>query len=111
MTFLVFMVFANNTMLGKPSNATSNHTSGPAPNRASGAAMPHQSSDVMWIPIQTPQMQRHGLLHDETDTDGTPPRSQKFLPPVTPSGRRSPSKRGRQLSPVKYGRSPSKEYY
>lgn len=106
MGFLVFMVFANNTMLGKPPNTTSTHVSGPhPPNKASGPPMPHQSADIMWIPVQTPQMQRRSVFHDDTDTDGTPPRSQKFLPPFTPSGRRSPSKRGRSVSPVKYMRS------
>ncbi|KAG6009571.1 hypothetical protein E4U21_001938 [Claviceps maximensis] len=60
----------------------------------------------MLVPVQTPRMQRQALLDDGTDTDNSPINLKSFY---TPSGRRSPSKISRPpLSPIKYGRTPSK---
>lgn len=63
----------------------------------------------MWIPVQTPKMRSRRFMEEETDTDGTPPSMHKPLN-FTPSSRRSPSKRERSLSPIKYSRSPVKGY-
>ncbi|KAF4949109.1 hypothetical protein FGADI_9113 [Fusarium gaditjirri] len=107
---LIFCAFANNFFLG-------GYASKPAaPVQSQPAAPPHDPSMVpengpgfMWVPVQTPRMQRHMLLDDGTDTDSTPPPKMKTIlaPPYTPSLRRSPSKTDRGRSPVK-NRSPSK---
>ncbi|KAG5922151.1 hypothetical protein E4U42_005581 [Claviceps africana] len=57
----------------------------------------------MLVPVQTPRMQRQALLDDDTDNSPIHPRAYH-----TPLGRRSPSKVSRPLSPIKYGRTPSK---
>ncbi|KAG5943865.1 hypothetical protein E4U53_007002 [Claviceps sorghi] len=59
----------------------------------------------MLVPVQTPRMQRQALLDDGTDTDNSPINLRAYY---TPLGRRSPSKVNRPLSPIKYGRTPSK---
>ncbi|KFA47462.1 hypothetical protein S40293_02115 [Stachybotrys chartarum IBT 40293] len=64
----------------------------------------------MYIPVQTPMRTRHEVLDDATDTDSSPPKMRAILAPQTPSGRRSPSKGERILSPSKVRRSPSKKY-
>ncbi|KAG6040638.1 hypothetical protein E4U41_007634 [Claviceps citrina] len=69
------------------------------------ASSPGITPGYMLVPVQTPRMQRQALLDDGTDTDNSPINMSAFY---TPSGRRSPSKGGRQLSPIKYGRTPSK---
>ncbi|RBA14684.1 hypothetical protein FPRO05_13229 [Fusarium proliferatum] len=107
---LIFCAFANNFFLG-------GYVSKPAPPvQSQPAAPPHDPSmapengpGFMWVPVQTPRMQRHMLLDDGTDTDSTPPPKMKTIlaPPYTPSLRRSPSKTDRGRSPVK-NRSPSK---
>ncbi|KAF5590646.1 nucleus export BRL1 [Fusarium subglutinans] len=107
---LIFCAFANNFFLG-------GYVSKPAlPVQSQPAAPPHDPSmapengpGFMWVPVQTPRMQRHMLLDDGTDTDSTPPPKMKTIlaPPYTPSLRRSPSKTDRGRSPVK-NRSPSK---
>ncbi|CVL11836.1 hypothetical protein FPRO06_07926 [Fusarium proliferatum] len=107
---LIFCAFANNFFLG-------GYVSKPAPPvQSQPAAPPHDPSmapengpGFMWVPVQTPRMQRHMLLDDGTDTDSTPPPKMKTIlaPPYTPSLRRSPSKTDRGCSPVK-NRSPSK---
>ncbi|KAG5981735.1 hypothetical protein E4U55_002607 [Claviceps digitariae] len=62
----------------------------------------------MLVPVQTPRMQRQALLDDGTDTDNSPISMKPFC---TPLGRRSPSKVNRPpLSPIKYGRTPSKGF-
>ncbi|KAL7785646.1 Di-sulfide bridge nucleocytoplasmic transport domain-containing protein [Trichoderma ceciliae] len=62
--------------------------------------------------FETPRAQRYAFIEDDvTDTDMSPPKM--ALGPgfaYTPSGRRSPSKGERSLSPIKYHRSPSKGY-
>ncbi|KAF5719860.1 nucleus export BRL1 [Fusarium globosum] len=107
---LIFCAFANNFFLG-------GYVSKPAPPiQSQPAAPPHDPSmapengpGFMWVPVQTPRMQRHMLLDDGTDTDSTPPPKMKTIlaPPYTPSLRRSPSKTDRGRSPIK-NRSPSK---
>lgn len=110
---LIVCAFANNLTLGRHSMAK-----GGAPTPAQPSAAAHDPSvppeavpGFMWVPVQTPRMQRHGLLEDAdgTDTDASPPRM-KMLPPYTPSSRRSPSKTERGRSPVKYKVSPMKAY-
>ncbi|KAK0390573.1 hypothetical protein NLU13_0077 [Sarocladium strictum] len=109
---LIVCAFANNLTLGRHSMAKG---AGPAPAQSSAAVHdpsvpPEAVPGFMWVPVQTPRMQRHGLLEeaDGTDTDASPPRM-KMLPPYTPSGRRSPSKTERARSPVKY-KSPVKGF-
>ena len=79
----------------------------PAKNSIDGARSPGITPGYMLVPVQTPRMQRQTLLDEGTDTDNSPINSKPYH---TPSTRRSPSKSDRQLSPVKYGRSPSKGY-
>ncbi|KAF4451947.1 Nucleus export protein BRL1 [Fusarium austroafricanum] len=108
---LIFCAFANNFFLGGYAN-----NKPAAPVQSQPAAPPHDPSmapengpGFMWVPVQTPRMQRHMLLDDATDTDSTPPKMKALLPPpYTPSFRRSPSKGDRGRSPVKANRSPSK---
>ncbi|KAH6603121.1 hypothetical protein Trco_008525 [Trichoderma cornu-damae] len=62
--------------------------------------------------FETPRAQRYAFIEDDmTDADPSPPKM--ALGPgfaYTPSGRRSPSKGERPLSPIKYHRSPNKGY-
>ncbi|KAF4981649.1 hypothetical protein FZEAL_2589 [Fusarium zealandicum] len=108
---LIFCAFANNLVLGGYANSKA---AAPAPSQSAVAShdlsMPPESGPgFMWIPVQTPRMQRHGMLDEGTDTDSSPPKMKPILaPPYTPSGRRSPSKGDRGRSPVKYNRSPNK---
>jgi hypothetical protein len=90
MAFLVCTLFANNALAWKPANNAAPHPSGPHPSHGWGGPI----DDPSWGHLHTPKMQRHGLLGDDTDTDGTPPR------PLL----RSPSKRNRSMSPIKYAR-------
>jgi hypothetical protein len=77
------------------------------PGGYSAAMAPEGTASYMYL-VPTPRHMRQGLLGDDTDTDSSPP---KLMPvPFTPSGRRSPSKVERSRSPVKYRRSPSKNY-
>ncbi|RSL86107.1 hypothetical protein CDV31_016446 [Fusarium ambrosium] len=106
---LIFTTLANNFVFG-------GHTSKPpAPVQSQPATIhdpsipPEGGPGFMWIPVQTPRMQRHRMLDEGTDTDNSPPKMKPILAaPYTPSGRRSPSKGDRSRSPVKYNRSPSK---
>ncbi|KAK9442168.1 Nucleus export protein Brr6 [Metarhizium brunneum] len=84
----------------------------PTPSQPAGDVQDHVRSPgitpgYMLVPVQTPRMKRQALLDEGTDTDNSPI---NMKPYYTPSGRRSPSKGDRQLSPIKYGRSPSKGY-
>ncbi|KAH6973189.1 Di-sulfide bridge nucleocytoplasmic transport domain-containing protein [Ilyonectria sp. MPI-CAGE-AT-0026] len=107
---LVLCAFTNNLTLGR----LGSDKAVPAPPSQSAAihdpTMPPESGPgFMWVPVQTPRVNRHAMLDDGTDTDSSPPKMKPLLAaPYTPSGRRSPSKRERSLSPIKYGRSPSK---
>ncbi|POR35998.1 Nitrogen assimilation transcription factor nit-4 [Tolypocladium paradoxum] len=74
------------------------------------ARSPDITPGYMLVPVQTPRMQRRAMLDEGTDTDSSPLSLKPALNHYTPSGRRSPSKGERQLSPIKYGRSPSKGY-
>lgn len=113
MAIVAFTLLANNTIMVRHPAATM-----PAPSARSDVpkgppgehVRPSSAGDIMWIPVQTPRRRNHRIIDEETDTDGTPPSSQKMLPPFTPSGRRSPSKRERSISPIKYARSPRKMY-
>ncbi|KAF4119451.1 Di-sulfide bridge nucleocytoplasmic transport domain [Geosmithia morbida] len=111
LAFLVITTFANNLMIGAKSAPAPGPVARPTIS-SSGSHLEHPSSrgDVMWIPVQTPKMRSRRFIDDDTDTDSTPPNMHKMLPPYTPSGKRSPSKRERSLSPIKYGRSPMKGY-
>ncbi|KAI5463933.1 Di-sulfide bridge nucleocytoplasmic transport domain-containing protein [Mariannaea sp. PMI_226] len=105
---LILCAFANNLTLGRYNKAT---PAAPVPSASiHDPAIPLESGPgYMWVPVQTPHTNRHALLDEGTDTDTSPPKMKPLLAaPYTPSGRRSPSKRDRSLSPVKYGRSPSK---
>ncbi|KJZ74302.1 hypothetical protein HIM_06308 [Hirsutella minnesotensis 3608] len=62
----------------------------------------------MLVPLQTPKMQRRAMLDEGTDTDTSPLNLMPSMPIFTPSGRRSPSKGERQLSPIKFGRGANK---
>ena len=77
----------------------------PAGNMHDQARSPSITPGYMLVPVQTPRTQRQALLEEGTDTDTSPMNMKSYY---TPSSRRSPSKGDRQLSPVKYGRSPSK---
>ncbi|KAJ3526004.1 hypothetical protein NM208_g11395 [Fusarium decemcellulare] len=108
---LIFCAFANNLVLG----GYANKAAAPPPSQPSApvhdpAIPPESGPGYMWIPVQTPRMQRHRMLDEGTDTDSSPPKMRSLLaaPPYTPSGRRSPSKGERSRSPVKLNRSPSK---
>ncbi|KZZ88462.1 Nucleus export protein Brr6 [Moelleriella libera RCEF 2490] len=68
------------------------------------ARSPDITPGYMLVPVQTPRLRRQALLDEGTDTDNSPIQPSFF----TPSGRRSPSKSNRQLSPVRYRGSPSK---
>ncbi|KAK7428079.1 hypothetical protein QQZ08_005318 [Neonectria magnoliae] len=106
---LIFCAFANNLMLGKQSGDKAI----PAVPSQSAAihdpSMPPESGPgFMWVPVQTPRLNRRAIMDEGTDTDTSPPKMKPLLAaPYTPS-RRSPSKRDRSLSPIKYGRTPSK---
>ncbi|KAJ4311108.1 hypothetical protein N0V84_010612 [Fusarium piperis] len=109
LTVLIFCVFANNVLFSGYGNKA------PAPVQSQPATIhdpsipPEGGPGFMWIPVQTPRMQRHRMLDEGTDTDNSPPKMKPILAaPYTPSGRRSPSKGDRSRSPVKYNRSPSK---
>ncbi|KAF4338029.1 nucleus export BRL1 [Fusarium beomiforme] len=107
---LIFCACANNFFLGgyvhKPAPPVQSQPAAPSHDPSMA---PENGPGFMWVPVQTPRMQRHMLLDDGTDTDSTPPPKMKTLlpPPYTPSLRRSPSKMDRGRSPVK-NRSPSK---
>ncbi|KAF5018320.1 hypothetical protein F66182_9704 [Fusarium sp. NRRL 66182] len=107
---LIFCAFANNVFLG----GYANKAAAPAPSQPAApshdpATGPEHGPGFMWIPVQTPRMQRHAMLDEGTDTDSSPPKMKPILAaPYTPSARRSPSKGDRGRSPVKYNRSPSK---
>ncbi|KAJ4253284.1 hypothetical protein NW762_010439 [Fusarium torreyae] len=104
---LIFCAFANNVFLG----GYANKAAAPAPSQPAAPSHepPENGPGFMWVPVQTPRMQRHAMLDDGTDTDSSPPKMKPLLAaPYTPSGRRSPSKGERGRSPVKYNRSPSK---
>lgn len=108
LALLLLCAFANNLTLGRWTKAT---PAAPAPSASiHDATIPPESGHgFMWIPVQTPRTNRHAILDEGTDTDSSPPKMRPLLAaPYTPSGRRSPSKRERSLSPVKYGRTPSK---
>ncbi|KAL6406955.1 hypothetical protein AUP68_09772 [Ilyonectria robusta] len=52
---------------------------------------PESGPGFMWVPVQTPRVNRHAMLDDGTDTDSSPPKMKPLLAaPYTPSGRRSP---------------------
>ncbi|KAM0425003.1 hypothetical protein ACHAPT_009804 [Fusarium lateritium] len=110
---LIFCSVANNVVLRGYAN---NINKVAAPVQSQPATTTHDPSippeggpGFMWIPVQTPRMQRHRMLDEGTDTDNSPPKMKPILAaPYTPSGRRSPSKGDRSRSPVKYNRSPSK---
>lgn len=112
MAVLVFCLFANT--VGRRSGGETPHH----PMQSHQAVPPHMQSMApdgtpahMWPRFQTPRVQRHAFVDDEgTDTDTSPAKLKPMLPPYTPSGRRSPSKGDRSLSPIKYRRSPSKGY-
>ncbi|KAF4962005.1 hypothetical protein FSARC_9882 [Fusarium sarcochroum] len=104
---LIFCAFANNIFLG----SYANKAAAPAPSQPAAPSHepPENGAGFMWVPVQTPRMQRHMMLDDGTDTDSSPPKMKPLLAaPYTPSGRRSPSKGERGRSPIKYNRSPSK---
>ncbi|KAH7126191.1 Di-sulfide bridge nucleocytoplasmic transport domain-containing protein [Dactylonectria macrodidyma] len=107
--FLVFCAFANNIKLGNGGDKVT-----PAAPSQSAAIhdptlIPEGGPGFMWVPVQTPRASRHAMLDEGTDTDSSPPKMKPLLAaPYTPSGRRSPSKRERSLSPIKYGRTMSK---
>ncbi|KAM5347199.1 hypothetical protein ACJ41O_010204 [Fusarium nematophilum] len=108
---LIFCAFANNLVLGGYANgkAAPPVQSQPAAATHDPAIPPEGGPGFMWVPVQTPRMQRYGLLDEGTDTDSSPPKMKPILAaPYTPSGRRSPSKGERSRSPIKYNRSPSK---
>ncbi|KAM4060993.1 di-sulfide bridge nucleocytoplasmic transport domain-containing protein [Hirsutella rhossiliensis] len=72
------------------------------------ARSPGITPGYMLVPVQTPRMQRRAMLDEGTDTDTSPLNLKPAMAHYTPSGRRSPSKGERQMSPVKYSRGASK---
>ncbi|KAF7539609.1 hypothetical protein G7Z17_g12387 [Cylindrodendrum hubeiense] len=99
---LILCAFANNLTLGKIGG---DRATPAAPSQSAAIhdpAMPPESGPgFMWVPVQTPRMNRHAMLDEGTDTDSSPPKMKPLLAaPYTPSGRRSPSKKERSLSPV-----------
>ncbi|RFU76406.1 hypothetical protein TARUN_5848 [Trichoderma arundinaceum] len=62
--------------------------------------------------FETPRAQRYAFIEDDVTDFDTPPTRMALGPgfTYTPSGRRSPSKGERSVSPIKYHRSPSKGY-
>ncbi|PHH87181.1 hypothetical protein CDD83_9209 [Cordyceps sp. RAO-2017] len=71
---------------------------------AAAARSPGIGAGYMLVPVQTPRMPRRAMLDEGTDTDTSPLNLKPAPSLLTPSGRRSPTKLERQLSPVKYGR-------
>ncbi|KAH7308704.1 nucleus export protein Brr6 [Stachybotrys elegans] len=96
----------------KINNAFAKPSSGPNPQVRNGPqeSMPTGGNPSYVYMVQTPMRHhRHAMLDEGTDTDASPPAMPKFLPQPMPSGRRSPSKEDRSLSPVKL-RNPGKYY-
>ncbi|CAI6084783.1 unnamed protein product [Clonostachys chloroleuca] len=110
---VLLTIFANNAaysraVASKPAHPTTKESQTPNPHPS---MVPDSTPGVMWVPVQTPSSRRHALLEEETDTDSSPPKAQQFLLQAhTPSSNRVFGKRGRSVSPIKYGRSPSKGY-
>ncbi|KAF7560446.1 hypothetical protein G7046_g3690 [Stylonectria norvegica] len=116
---LVVCAFANNLTLGRYSGGAKAAPAVPSQPANAGHDIglpPDSTPGFMWVPVQTPRMQRHKMLDDGTDTDSSPPKMKHILAaPYTPSGRRSPSKGERSRSPVKpeaqYGFSRALSYH
>ncbi|GAB0134671.1 hypothetical protein EsDP_00003032 [Epichloe bromicola] len=104
-TTVNFSAFSRHDSGHKPTPPT---PSQPAASLHDQVRSPGITPGYMLVPVQTPRMQRQKtLLDDGTDTDNSPTNMKAFY---TPSGWRSPGKGDRQLSPIKYGRSPGKGY-
>lgn len=109
---MAIIVICSTVNLSAFSRSHSHREIPPTPSQPAGDVQDHVRSPgitpgYMLVPVQTPRMKRQALLDEGTDTDNSPINMKSYY---TPSGRRSPSKGDRQLSPIKYGRSPTKGY-
>lgn len=108
---VILCVFGNNLILGRGASGSGHAASYQGQHQKNNMHGRGDDNNVMWMPVQTPRMNRHALLDDGSDTDSSLPRATPLmLPHYTPGGRRSPSKGERARSPIKYSRSPSKGY-